>query len=100
MYVIIWKYQVKLERIDEFEHIYRPEGQWEELFKKGNGFIGTELFRDVERPQRYITIDRWESVKDYKDFQAQWKEEYKVLDAQCEDLTETESLLGKWETVK
>ena len=98
MYVILWEYQVRSENISEFEKIYSPNGAWAELFKRGNGYIGTELFRDVERPQRYITIDRWESVIEYKAFQAQWKKEYEALDAQCEGLTELETLLGKWET--
>lgn len=99
MYVIIWEYQVKADRIMEFEKIYSSNGAWTELFRKGSGFISTELLHDEMNPQRYITIDRWASAKDYEAFQAQFKKEYETLDAQCEELTEHESLLGKWESV-
>jgi len=99
MYVIIWEYYVKAECIVEFEQIYGPGGRWADLFKNGNGFMGTELLRDPEDRQRYITIDRWVSSADYELFLSQWKKEYEALDSQCEGLTEQETLSGKWKSV-
>jgi heme-degrading monooxygenase HmoA len=98
MFIIIWKYQVKPETQTEFEAIYSPNGVWAELFKKSTGYLGTELLRDERNLQRYFTIDRWESKEDYQAFLFQYEKEYKALDAQCESLTESESLLGKWES--
>ena len=99
MYVIIWEYQVKADRTDEFEQIYHSNGAWEELFRKGTGYISTDLLRHKMHPQKYITLDRWDSAKDYEAFRAQCKKEYETLDAQCEGLTERETLLGKWESI-
>ena len=99
MYVIIWKYQVKTDRTIEFEQIYHSNGVWVELFRKGSGYINTELLRDKMQPQKYITIDRWASAESHEAFRAQFKEEYELLDAQCGGLTEHETLLGKWESV-
>lgn len=99
MYVVIWEYHVKAERIAEFEQIYRQDGRWAELFKNGDGFVSTELLRDEANPQKYMTIDRWKSAEDYETFLTQWREQYEALDVRCEGLTEQESLLGKWETV-
>ena len=99
MYVIIWEYQVKSERIAEFEQIYGPGGRWADLFKNGHGYLGTELLRDPEDIHRYLTIDRWVSSEDYELFLSQWKKEYEALDLQCEDLTEQETRSGKWKAV-
>jgi len=99
MIVLIWEYEVKAARHAEFENIYSPNGAWAELFKKQAGFIGTELLRDEKDHQRYLTIDRWSSREDFESFRAKWKGEYEALDAQCEGLTERESLLGNWETI-
>jgi heme-degrading monooxygenase HmoA len=96
---ILWEYHVKSERQFDFETIYSPNGAWTELFKQSAGYLGTELLRNQANPQRYITIDRWESKEDYETFLSQHEKEYKALDAQCEGLTENESLLGKWETI-
>jgi len=94
MYIIIWEYQVIPERRIEFENIYAPNGAWAELFKKGNGYLGTELIHSTEHPAQYITIDRWDSKENYESFLLQYKNEYKNLDTQCEGLTEHESCLG------
>ncbi len=99
MFVIIWEYQVKHERLAEFEKIYGSHGQWVELFRKGTGFLGTELLHDEKYPYRYITLDRWRSAEDYEKFLLQWQTEYLALGEQCEDLTEHENLLGKFESI-
>ena len=95
----MWEFQVKSERIAEFEQTYGLGGKWADLFKNGNGFLGTELLRDPEDPRRYVTIDRWVSSADHELFLSQWKNEYDALDSQCEGLTERETLLGKWKAV-
>ena len=59
----------------------------------------TELLRDEKQPQHYLTIDRWVSKENYEAFQSRREKEYKALDAQCEGLTERESLLEKWSSV-
>jgi heme-degrading monooxygenase HmoA len=94
MYVVIWEYQVKAERLAEFEEIYNAEGTWVQLFQKGTGYLGTELLRDSQQSGRYITIDRWVSSEAYNSFKANWQTEYKELDARCGNLTEHESFLG------
>lgn len=94
MITIVWEYVVKSDCVAEFERIYAPDGKWAELFKKGKGFIRTKLIHQPEQPQRFLTVDEWESMKDYKAFLSQWQEDYEALDKQCKDLTEHESCLG------
>ena len=94
MYVIIWEYQVKADRVAEFERIYSTSGEWAELFRKGKDFLDTQLLRYEKVPHHYITIDQWTSSEGYESFRSQWENEYARLDAQCEGLTERESLLG------
>ncbi len=94
MCVIIWEYQVKAERVIEFERIYASNGVWVELFRKEEGYLGTQLLRDSNHSQRYITMDRWVSSQAYNSFQAKWQDEYKALDERCKDLTDSESFLG------
>ena len=99
MYVIIWEYQIKAERAAEFERIYGEAGAWVELFKKGRGYLGTELLRDSDHFDRYMTIDRWASLADYKSFLLHWKNQYETLDSYCKDLIERETLSGQWESI-
>ena len=52
----------------EFERAYGPDGDWAAFFRRGEGYVGTELLRDVESPGRYLVIDRWESPEAYQAF--------------------------------
>jgi heme-degrading monooxygenase HmoA len=99
MYVIIWEYQVRAERVAEFVEIYSGTGPWTKLFQNSKGYWGTELLREERGAHRYITIDRWTSSQDHISFLAEWKIEYETLDAQCQGLTEQEALLGNWESI-
>ena len=99
MYVIIWEYRVKRGKRAEFEATYAPNGAWAKLFKKDMGYLGTTFIRDTKDPQHYLTIDRWISKEAYENFLSQRENEYKALDANCEDLMDQESPLGKWDSV-
>jgi heme-degrading monooxygenase HmoA len=99
MYVIIWEYQVKPDRVAEFEEAYAAQGAWARFFQRHPGYLGTELLHDPGDPQRYITMDRWDSSKQYESFLAQWATEYAALDAQFEGLTEKEFLSSTWESI-
>ena len=47
MFMIIWEYIVAESHEAEFERIYGAAGDWEQLFKKDWGYLGTELLRDI-----------------------------------------------------
>ena len=99
MYLILWEYQVSPNKQSEFGMIYSPTGTWAELFKRGTGYVGSELLRDESRPNRYFIIDRWLTKKDYETFMLHHEDEYKALSEEYKDLVETESLVGKWITI-
>ena len=60
----------------EFERAYGPKGEWAQFFRQGRGYIGSELLRDLEEPERYLVIDRWESAEAYNAFLAEHESEY------------------------
>jgi len=71
---IVFRYDVR--DTETFEDVYGPDGEWAKFFRGGAGFIGTELLRDVEEPDRYIVIDRWESIDAYNQFISEHQKEY------------------------
>ena len=97
MLAIVWEYRVKQEGVTEFERIYSSDGLWTKLFERADGYLGTELLKDLSDSYRYVTLDRWTSAQHYEAFLSQWKTEYAALDARCEGLTHDEFLVGKWE---
>jgi heme-degrading monooxygenase HmoA len=71
---LVFRYEVR--DAAGFAEVYGPDGEWATFFRQGAGYIGTELLHDVEEPERYLVIDRWESADAYNAFLAEHQAEY------------------------
>ncbi len=96
-HVAIWEFQVKPERQAEFERRYGPEGDWVRLFRRSDGFLGTQLMHDRVNRLRYVTTDRWTSLRAWQSFREEHGADYAALDRECEGLTSAERALGEYE---
>jgi heme-degrading monooxygenase HmoA len=74
MLTLVFSYQARDPA--EFERVYGPDGEWAAFFRGGDGYVGTELLRDVEVAGRYLVIDRWESREAYQGFVEGNRNEY------------------------
>jgi heme-degrading monooxygenase HmoA len=74
--VIALAFRYEARDAKEFERVYGPEGEWAQFFRQGPGYIGSELLRDLEEPERYLVIDRWESADAYNAFLGEYEKEY------------------------
>jgi heme-degrading monooxygenase HmoA len=97
-YHLVWEFETDEPRRAAFEEAYGPEGVWVEFFRGGEGYLGTELFREAGGACRYVTIDRWNSRGAYDAFRLRHAAQYAALDARCEALTLRESFLGAGES--
>jgi heme-degrading monooxygenase HmoA len=97
MYRIVWQFAAEPDRVAEFEREYGRDGVWARLFRGGEGYLGTELFRSLDHPARFVTVDRWSSRAAYDAFRAAREQEYAAVDRQCERLTRAEELVARGE---
>jgi len=95
MIAILWRYRVRPEHTQEFERVYGPDGDWAQLFRRAEGYLGTELLSGSGGD--YLTIDRWRSPDDFAAFQQSHGEAYAALDARTEAWTDEETRLGVFE---
>jgi heme-degrading monooxygenase HmoA len=84
---------------DDFQRIYGAQGDWARLFLRGEGYVGTELSRDLENPQRYLVFDLWTSREAYERFRQKYAQEYASLDSRCEEMTSRENPLGAFQRI-
>jgi len=96
-YHIVWQFETDAARAADFEAAYGSEGLWVKLFRQGDGYLGTELFREVAGAYRYVTIDRWVSRGSYDAFRLRHAAEYTALDEKCGLLLVREAFLGDGE---
>jgi heme-degrading monooxygenase HmoA len=97
MHIILWEYIVTAGQEAAFEKIYGSYGDWAQLFRQSDGYLGTDLVRNSNISPRYITIDRWVSSEAYDAFQEKYHAAYEELDSRCQSLTEHERLIGRGE---
>jgi heme-degrading monooxygenase HmoA len=100
MYTIIWKYKILEEHEAAFVAAYGADGEWVRLFRKGEGYLGTELWRDHTHPHVYVTIDRWVSPAAYNAFADAHADEYERIDAKYAPMCVSETRLGDFDAVE
>jgi heme-degrading monooxygenase HmoA len=98
-YVVVWEFRAAAGAEARFEEAYGPRGAWARLFAAGEGFVTTELNRDLKDPARYLTLDFWVSREAYDAFRAKHAAEYGAIDRDCEALTAEEQALGDFERI-
>ena len=96
---VLWKFVVKAAHVSRFEQAYGPGGDWERLFARYPGYLGTTLLRDPDRPNTYVTIDAWDAREQRDAMLADARADYEALDARCDGWTDSESELGTFDIV-
>jgi heme-degrading monooxygenase HmoA len=98
-YLIVWEFHVAPAKLELFERGYGPEGDWARFFRRSPDYLGTELARDEQNPERYLTLDFWNSEQAFVLFKEQNSEEYASMDLGFESLTRQEIKLGTFSRV-
>ncbi|QNP39753.1 antibiotic biosynthesis monooxygenase family protein [Lysobacter solisilvae (ex Woo and Kim 2020)] len=96
MFAVIWEYEVRAGAEAEFAALYGRDGAWVALFRRHDGYVDTELWRDADTPDRFVTIDRWTSATAYAAFITTAQPDYAQIDARGDALTLTERCLGRY----
>lgn len=94
MIQIVWDFVVKTDAVECFERAYGSDGAWARLFAAYPGYLGTSLLRDSLNSRRFLTIDRWETMRHRSDMLNGTRDEYARLDAECGHWTESEREVG------
>jgi heme-degrading monooxygenase HmoA len=98
-YTYIWEYDVRPDGIAAFLGHYAPGGTWARLFRRAEGYDGTELYRDAARPERFVTVDHWRSEAAFRAFRQEFAAEFEALDRRCGELTVREVLVGEFRSL-
>jgi heme-degrading monooxygenase HmoA len=82
----------------EFEKFYDSGGEWQELLKKQEGFLRTELRYESVAEARYSSFDHWRSHTDFEVFRETFQVDVKRFEDEIAErkLIESEVLLGSY----
>ena len=94
MFLALWEFEVKSGCLERFQSVYGAEGDWARLFRTDENFLETRLLRDAAQPNKFVTLDFWESRSAYESFKELNHAAYLRLDKDCQSLTSLERCLG------
>ena len=94
MFRIVWEFDAAPERVSEFERVYGSSGKWVDFFRRSEDYVSTELFRSLDSPTRFMTLDSWRTRAAYEAFRKAHAEDYGRIDEECSQLTAHERILG------
>ena len=97
MLVIVWEYDVKPGREEDFATMYRPDGPWGELFRESPAFVSITLMRDLKNPRRFMVADRWTSEAMYEEFKQAHAGPYRELSERGRRLLSSETEVGRFD---
>jgi hypothetical protein len=70
MIAIMWQFDVKNGRENEFEQLYGADGEWTKMNRQTRSYLGSSFLRDQNRSSRYIIIEYWSEMIVYEEHRA------------------------------
>jgi len=70
MIAIMWHFDVKSGREDEFEQLYGADGEWTTMNRLSRSYLGSSFLRDQSRTSRYLVIEYWSEMLVYEQHRA------------------------------
>ena len=94
MIAIMWQFDVKHGREDEFEQLYGVEGEWTAMNRHSRSYLGSSFLRDQNRSSRYIVVEYWSEMLVYEQHRAFRSDAIASLEQRSGELVEAVEPLG------
>jgi quinol monooxygenase YgiN len=91
---VVWQFDVKDGKHDEFEAFYGANGAWTKLSRRSRSFLGSSFLRDLAQPDRYVVLEYWSEMVVYERHHANFGQEMIDLEARRDALVEKATPLG------
>lgn len=66
MIAVVWQFQVKSGKQQEFERFYGADGEWSKLARRSRSFLGSSFLRDQAHDTSYLLVEYWSEMVVYE----------------------------------
>ena len=94
MIAIVWQFEVKPGRENEFEELYGVDGDWTKLNRQTRSYLGSSFLRDQSRAARYIVVEYWSEMLVYEQHRTYRSDAITSLEQRSEALVESTEPVG------
>ena len=94
MIAIIWQFDVRQGRENEFEQLYGVDGEWTKLNRQTRSYLGSSFLRDQNHTSRYVVIEYWSEMLVYEQHRTYRSDAVISLEQRSAELVEATEPLG------
>jgi hypothetical protein len=91
---VVWQFDVRAGKNDEFEALYGADGDWTKLSRRSRSFLGSSFLRDLAQPARYLVVEYWSEMVIYERHHADFGDEVQMLEQRRDQIVESAVPLG------
>ena len=82
MIAVVWQFEVREGKEDEFERFYGADGAWTAISRRSRSFLGSSFLKDLAQPERYVVVEYWSEMVVYERHHADFADEVSELEQQ------------------
>lgn len=94
MIAVMWQFDVKAGREEEFEKLYGADGEWTALNRQTRSYLGSSFLRDQSQPLRYLLTEYWSEMIVYEEHRASREAKMDAIEARRAELVDRMEPLG------
>src|SRR3954465_1154206 len=94
MIAVMWQFDVKKGREEDFEKLYGADGEWTALNRQTRSYLGSSFLRDQNQSARYLLIEYWSEMLVYEQHRASRSAVMDAIEATRAQLLEAMEPLG------
>jgi quinol monooxygenase YgiN len=63
---VVWQFQVKPGKQQEFERFFGADGEWSQVARRSRSFLGSSFLRDQASDTSYLLVEYWSEMVVYE----------------------------------
>ena len=94
MIAVVWQFQVRAGKQQEFEQFYGADGEWSAMARRSRSFLGSSFLRDQASNTSYLLVEYWSEMVVYERHRQSVGRSIHALEERREELCETIAPVG------
>jgi quinol monooxygenase YgiN len=86
---VVWQFQIKPGKQQEFEQFYGADGEWSKLARRSRSFLGSSFLRDQASDTSYLLVEYWSEMVVYERHRNSFVTDIRTIEQRRDVLCET-----------
>ena len=94
MVAVVWQFEIREGKTEDFERLYGADGEWTRLSRRSRSFLGSSFLKDIAHDRRYLLVEYWSEMVVYERHAAAYAAAIRTLERERERFVQRVEPLG------